>query len=120
MVIRINEAQSKAIKSLVKKYCCNYLNNECLLLDEGEGHKCVQLLSSTGIYCNYFLESVLPNDKKLLSSITDGAYRYTCRNCGNKFNSKERNRRYCEQCAPIIRKRKAAKRKAREREKKKS
>ena len=120
MVIKINEAQSKAIKSLVKKYCCNYLNNECLLLDEGEGHKCVQLLSSTGIYCNYFLESVLPNDKKLLSSITDGAYGYTCRNCGNKFNSKERNRRYCEQCAPIIRKRKAAERKAREREKKKS
>ena len=31
--------------------------------------KCVQLISRYGIYCNYFLKAVLPNEKELYTEI---------------------------------------------------
>ena len=108
MVIRISEKQSVATNRLVRKYCCNCINKNCLLLDDGDEHKCVQLISNTGIYCNYFLKSVLPIDKKLIDSIERYNGKKICRNCGQTFISTKSRKRYCGECASAIRKRKAA------------
>ena len=40
-----------------------------ILLDDGEPHKCVQLISCSGVYCNYFKNAVLPADKELYRQI---------------------------------------------------
>lgn len=53
MVIKITPKQSKRINALVRKLCCNYVDGNCLLLDDGEEYACVQCISRYGIYCNY-------------------------------------------------------------------
>lgn len=35
----------------------------------GEAHRCVQLISIYGIYCNYFKNAVLPIDQELFEQI---------------------------------------------------
>ena len=50
MVIKITLKQSKRINTLVRKLCCNYVDGNCLLLDDGEEHACVQCISRYGIY----------------------------------------------------------------------
>lgn len=54
MITKSTPKQSKQINSLIRKRCCNYVDGNCLLLDEGEEHCCVQLISQKGIFCNYF------------------------------------------------------------------
>lgn len=54
MVIKINSQQSRKINALIRRLCCNCVSGNCLLLDDGEEHNCVQLISKYGIYCNYF------------------------------------------------------------------
>ena len=55
---------------LVKTCCANYdKDGNCILLDDGEAHRCVQLISIYGIYCNYFKNAVLPSDKELNEKI---------------------------------------------------
>ena len=69
MVFRITPRQRAKIKTLVHKTCCNCHKGNCLLLDDGEETKCVQLISRYGIYCNYFLKAVLPAEKELYTEI---------------------------------------------------
>ncbi len=69
MVLRIKESQIDRVNSLVKRLCCNCDEDNCLLLDDGEKHPCIQLLSVSGVYCKYFKEAVLPSDKKLYTQI---------------------------------------------------
>lgn len=69
MVFRITPRQRAKIKTLVRKACCNCYKGNCLLLDDGEETKCVQLISRYGIYCNYFLKAVLPAEKELYTEI---------------------------------------------------
>ena len=69
MVIKITPKQSKRINALIRKLCCNYVDGNCLLLDDGEEHACVQCISRYGIYCNYFKNAVLPADRELFAEI---------------------------------------------------
>lgn len=69
MVFRITPRQRAKISVLVCKACCNCHKGDCLLLDDGEETKCVQLISRYGIYCNYFLKAVLPAEKELYTEI---------------------------------------------------
>ena len=69
MVLETTPAQAKRIHRLVRKGCCNYYYCNCLLLDDGESHPCVQLISIHAIYCNYFLNAVLPAEKGLCNEI---------------------------------------------------
>ena len=69
MVLKITPKQRTKINALVRKICCNCYKGNCLLLDDGEETKCVQLLSRYGIYCNYFLKAVLPVEKELYTEI---------------------------------------------------
>ena len=69
MIFKITPKQAERIHRLVKELCANCIDGNCLLLDDGEAHRCVQLISLYGIYCNYFKESVLPANKELYEEI---------------------------------------------------
>ena len=69
MALKITLKQRTKINALVHKTCCNCHKGNCLLLDDGEETKCVQLISRYGIYCNYFLKAVLPAEKELYTEI---------------------------------------------------
>lgn len=71
MVLKITPKQRTKISALVRKTCCNCYKGNCLLLDDGEETKCVQLISRHGIYCNYFRRAVLPSDSELYAQIRD-------------------------------------------------
>ena len=115
MVIKITPKQSKKINALIKKLCCNYVDGNCLLLDDGEEHSCVQCISRYGIYCNYFKNAVLPVDEGLHAEImkpTDGK---RCVLCRQAFASRAKNQRYCPACAAKQKRLKAAERQRRKR-----
>ena len=69
MVLKITPNQRVKISALVRRFCCNCYTGNCLLLNDGEETKCVQLISRYGIYCNYFLKAVLPAEKELYAEI---------------------------------------------------
>ena len=68
MVLKITPNQRVKINALVRRECCNCYKCHCLLLDDGEETKCVQLISQRGIYY-YFLKAVLPAEKELYAEI---------------------------------------------------
>lgn len=69
MVLKLTAKQSAKVKKLARRTCCNCVEGNCLLLDDGEECQCVQLISRYGIYCNYFRKAVLPADKELYEEI---------------------------------------------------
>ena len=69
MLLKITPKQRTKINALVRRSCCNCCKGNCLLLDDGEETKCVQLISRSGIYSNYFLIAVLPAEKELYTEI---------------------------------------------------
>ena len=70
MVLKIAPKQRAKINALARRTCCNCRKGNCLLLDDGEEARCVQLISRYGIYCNYFLKAVLPTEKELYAEIS--------------------------------------------------
>ena len=69
MIVPTKPEQIEQVNSLVCSACANCQDGCCLLLDDGDSHPCVQLLSVSGICCRYFLTAVLPTDNKLFSEI---------------------------------------------------
>ena len=69
MVLHITQQQEGSIRNLVRRRCANYQEGNCLLLDGLEERTCVQLLCSSGIYCRYFQNAVLPIEKDLYAQI---------------------------------------------------
>ena len=69
MVLHITQQQEGGIRNLVRRRCANYADGNCLLLDGLEERTCVQLLCSSGIYCRYFQNAVLPIVKDLYTQI---------------------------------------------------
>ncbi len=65
----IHPSQLRRVNNLVKTLCSCYDRGNCILLDDGDTHKCVQIISCSGIYCNYFKRAVLPADKELYEEI---------------------------------------------------
>ena len=63
-MLKITPRQAERVNRLVLELCasCDQEGN-CGLLDDGEAHRCVQLISVYGIYCNYFKNAVMPTDK---------------------------------------------------------
>lgn len=99
MATTITTKQSKRINALIKKLCCNCDNGNCLLLDDGEEHSCVQLISKSGIFCNYFKNAVLPADKQLYTEIMSKEKGKKCVLCSSYFKPRAKNQRYCPNCA---------------------
>jgi len=69
-MLKITSKQADKVHRLVKTCCANCdKDGNCILLDDGEAHRCVQLISIYGIYCNYFKNTVLPSDQELFEQI---------------------------------------------------
>lgn len=115
MITKITPKQSKRINALIKKLCCNCLDGNCLLLDDGEEHSCVQLISKSGIFCNYFKNAVLPADRQLYTEIMNKEKEKKCVLCPSQFKPKAKNQRYCPNCAEKQKRIKAAERQRRKR-----
>lgn len=115
MVTKITTKQSKQINALIKKLCCNYVDGNCLLLDDGEEHSCVQLISKSGIFCNYFKNAVLTADKQLYTEIMSNEKGKKCVICSSYFTPKAKNQRYCLNCAQKQARLKSAERQRRKR-----
>lgn len=70
MILKLKPGQAERIHRLVRLRCANCDEDDnCLLLDDGEYHKCVQLICIHGICCKYFLNAVLPGEEKLYAQI---------------------------------------------------
>ena len=69
MILKLTAKQSAKVRRRVRRECCNCVDGNCLLLDDGESCQCVQLISRYGINCNYFLKAVLPAEKILYEEI---------------------------------------------------
>ena len=69
-MMKITPKQVERVHRIVRELCANCdEDGNCILLDGGEAHRCVQLISIYGIYCNYFKEAVLPSDRELYEQI---------------------------------------------------
>ena len=69
-MLKITPKQVERVHRLVREQCanCDKYGN-CILLADGEAHRCVQLISIYGIYCKYFKEAVLPGNQELNAQI---------------------------------------------------
>lgn len=69
-MMKITPKQVERVHRLVRELCANCdEDGNCILLDDCEAHRCVQLITIYGIYCNYFKEAVLPSDRELYEQI---------------------------------------------------
>ncbi len=85
MTVKINSQQSRKINALIRRLCCNCVNGNCLLLDDGEEHSGVQLISKYGVYCNYFKNAVLSANKELFADVMKTRNEKHCQICGKAF-----------------------------------
>jgi len=69
MQIRTDFQQANKIKELIKKQCANYIDGQCILLDTN----CPQMGCMYSVLCKYFINSVLPLDKKLYKELLPDA-----------------------------------------------
>ena len=111
---RLTPAQLRQVTRLIKTHCCNCVDMECLLLDEGDGCGCPQMISYS-LICRWFCNAVLPLAPELESEIFRDKHLKICIICGSKFVPKSNRQKYCEICR-IYQERKAdAERKRKER-----
>ena len=106
---RMTPRQRQAAVRLIRKLCCNYLDGDCLLLDDGEGCVCVQSISYS-VNCKFF-RRVLLEDKDgaaLKAELFRDDATKRCAVCGGTFSSKSNSAKYCGDCAPIIQRRQKA------------
>ena len=59
--------QYRRVRRLVHE-CCNYVDGNCIALDDGEECVCVQS-SSYSLLCRWFRAAVLPQDKELETAL---------------------------------------------------
>lgn len=97
----LSHEQHKKIVILIKKECCNCDSGNCMLLDDGEYHKCPQLTDDF-ITCDWFKEAVLPLDPILEMSIFQPKelVKKACAGCGKSFTPISGKVKYCSEiCA---------------------
>ena len=115
MSIELTPAQSREVNRLVKSHCCNLCDGNCLLHDDGDTHACVQLISFSGIFCNYFAKAVLPNYPQLEAEIMQPQNCKSCVCCGEAYVPSSNRQKYCPSCSDVQERRKDAERKRRKR-----
>ena len=106
---RMTPRQRQTAVLLIRKLCCNYLDGDCLLLDDDEECVCVQSISYS-VNCKFFRQ-VLLEDKdgtalKVELFRDDNTKR--CVVCGSAFQSSSNSAKYCGDCAPITQRRQKA------------
>lgn len=104
---RLTPQQSRRVNSLVKRTCCNCIDGNCILLDDGEPCVCPQLISCS-LLCKWFCTAVLPADKLLYAELYQTGDKKYCTECGALFASSSNNVKYCPDCRKRITRRQAA------------
>lgn len=93
-MVKLNYQQSRRVNKLIRKECCNCVDDNCVLLD----CECVQLISQHHIYCKYILCAVLPLDENLSAELcSKNAKR--CEVCEKYFTPKSNRQKYCASCS---------------------
>ena len=69
MIWKIHPSHRRRVNSLVRRLCSCCDGGNCILLDDGEPHRCVQLISRSGITCRHFKSAVLPADRELYDQL---------------------------------------------------
>ena len=69
-MLKTTPSEVEAIRHIIETHCANCdEDGNCILLDDGETHRCVQRICMHGIHCNYFKDAVLPAFKTLHEEI---------------------------------------------------
>jgi len=96
--------------------CCNYIDGNCIALDDGEECVCVQSISYS-LLCRWFRAAVLPQDKELETALFHRLNAKKCAVCGALFTPGSNRAKYCPECATRMKRIKAAQRKRKQRAK---
>ena len=108
-VKRLTPPQSRKVNALVKRECCNCVDGNCLLLDDGDECVCPQLISYS-LLCKWFRVAVLPADKLMYAELMNTEDKRRCIECGASFASSSNSVKYCPECRKRITRRQAAER----------
>ena len=84
--------QYRRVRRMVHE-CCNYIDGNCIALDDGEECVCVQSISYS-LLCRWFRATVLPQDKELETAL---------------FIPGSNRAKYCPECAARMKRINAAK-----------
>ena len=95
--IRLTPTQRRRCNRLIRKLCANFDDGNCLVLDEGDGCVCVQMISLS-LICKYFRNAVLPAEPMLEANIL-GTRLERCVSCGAPILKKGNRKKYCDRCA---------------------
>ena len=109
-IIRMTPEQASKVKKVVKKQCCNHIDGNCILLDDGEPCVCVQGISYS-LLCKWFRNAVLPADCELYAEVMRNRPEKSCLVCGKPIFSTSNRAKYCPSCAKRERRKQDAKRK---------
>ena len=101
-VKRLTPPQSRKVGALVKRECCNCVDGNCLLLDDGDECVCPQLISYS-LLCKWFRVAVLPADKLLYAELMNTEDKRRCIECGASFASSSNSVKYCPECRKVRR-----------------
>lgn len=96
--------------------CCNYIDGNCIALDDGEECVCVQSISYSLLF-RWFRTAVLPQDKELETALFHRLNAKKCAVCGALFTPGSNRAKYCPECSTRMKRINAAKRKRKQREK---
>ena len=89
--------------------CYNYIDRNCIALDDGEECVCVQSISYS-LLCRWFRAAVLPQDKELETALFHRLNAKKCAVCGALFTPGSNRAKYCPECAAHTKRINAAKR----------
>ncbi len=106
---RLTPQQSRTVNALIKKTCCNCMDGNCILLDDGDECVCPQLISYS-LLCKWFRNAVLPADKELYAELYAPEDKRRCAVCGASFASTSNSVKYCPDCRKRITRKQAAER----------
>ena len=69
MIWKIHPSHRQRVNKLVRRLCSCCNSGNCILLDDGEPHRCVQLMSRSRITCKHFKRTVLPANRELYDQL---------------------------------------------------
>lgn len=100
-ILHLTCQQFRSVQRLVHE-CCNNVEGNCLLLDDGwEPCVCVQSISQS-LVCKYFRAVVLPLNRELETALLYKRDSKRCCLCGALFWPHSNRGKYCPDCAVIV------------------
>ena len=107
---RLTTKQFYEMQDTIENYCCNYLDERCVLFDDGDYPLCIQH-GLRYLVCPYFRDVVMHNNAELMEELLEiPKDAKQCRECHTFFVPKHRNSLYCPVCREEIAAEKSRKR----------